>query len=706
MSDVLDRKEFVAGYLVEVEEHLRASDAQLLAIEACLRKNEPHQRRVRELFRALHTLKGLSAMVGVEPVVEIAHEMEAILRTADQSTGQLSFEAVELLLEGVRAIEVRVGSFAGGKAVAAAPLELLDALSSMQPSSLRASAPRRAQIGLEPELLAKLSMAEQAQLTQGASQGRRAVRIQYLPSPARTADGVTITTVRERVGQLAEIVKVLPVAMPKSDLAPAAIAFLLLVLSDRSLEELAAAAFGSSTSLVDIDTQDASSAEETAPPDAETFAGAEDVAADEAISDAPLRTNSIRVDVERLDDAMEKLSELVVTRFRLGRAVGTLRDRGVDVRELMSIMGENARQLRDLRACITRARMVPVRELLERVPLIVRGMNRSTGKQVRLEIDAGAAELDKSVAERVFPAIVHLVRNAVDHAIEPAEERRARGKPEQGLVNVSCFEHSNNELELRIEDDGRGLDAVAIAARAKREVPRNAKELLELITMPGFSTVDRPTSSSGRGMGMEIVQRIAVNSLGGSLTLRTTPGEGSVFTLRIPLSISIVEAFAFACGEQPFVVPVSMVDEIIEVDPSLAVTPPAPGGSMGLRMIERRGRSMPLVSLEGLLALGGAARLAPADSTSPPEPASPRDPARSAASQKALIVRRTDDAFAFAVDRMLGQQEVVVRPLEDPLVKVIGVSGATDLGDGKPTLVLDLIGLIGKATRLTRKAEA
>jgi two-component system, chemotaxis family, sensor kinase CheA len=686
MSDVLDRKEFVAGYLVEVEEHLRASDAQLLAIEASLRKNEPHQRRVRELFRALHTLKGLSAMVGVEPVVEIAHEMEAILRTADQSTGQLSFAAVEVLLEGIRAIEARVGQFGAGKAVAGAPVDLLDALSSMRPSSLSASPPRPALIRLEPELLAKLSTAEQAQLTQGATQGRRVVRLQYLPSAARTAEGVTITTVRERVGQLAEIVKVLPVAVVKSEHAPAAIAFLLLVLSDRSLEELAAAAFGSSTAVVDIDTQGGSAG-------AENAAGAESGATDEAISDAPLRTNSIRVDVERLDDAMEKLSELVVTRFRIGRAVSALRDRGVDVRELTSIMGENARQLRDLRACITRARMVPVRELLERVPLIVRGMNRSTGKQVRLQIEAGTAELDKSVAERVFPAIVHLVRNAVDHAIESAEERRVRGKPEQGLVSVSCFEHSNSELELRVADDGRGLDGAAIAQRAGREAPKNAKELLELITIPGFSTLDRPTSSSGRGMGMEIVQRIAVNSLGGSLTLRTTPGEGSVFTLRIPLSISIVEAFAFACGEQAFVVPVSMVDEIIEVDPCHVVTPPAPGGGTGLRMIERRGRSMPLMSLAGLLAMGDAGHRA-------------SDPDRAALSQKALVVRRTDDAFAFIVDRMLGQQEVVVRPLEDPLVKVIGVAGATDLGDGKPTLVLDLISLIGRANRLTRRAEA
>jgi two-component system chemotaxis sensor kinase CheA len=661
MSDLFDRKEFVAGYLVEVEEHLGAANAQLLAIEANIQKKEPYQRRVREVFRALHTLKGLSAMVGVEPVVEVAHEMETILRVADQGSGQLSSAAVEMLLDGLRAIEGRVAAFGAGKPVAPAPLELLDALSSLQPSSQRPRQPRAGAVGLEPELLAKLSPSEQEQLTQGAAHGRRAIRLQYVPDPARTAAGVTITAVRQKVGALAEIVKVLPVALPKTEAVPGVIAFVLLVLSERSLDELGQAAFGSSATFIDVE------AGEPAPEPRQ-----------DEVDEAPLRTSSIRVDVVRLDDAMEKLSELVVTRFKLERAAGALRERGVDVRELSAVIGENARQLRDLRSCITRARMVPVRELLDRVPLIVRGMNRSTGKQVRLQIDVGNAELDKSVAERVFPAIVHLVRNAIDHAIEPPEERRARGKPEQGLVTVSCLDYSTNELELCVADDGRGLNAAAIAQRAGREAPRNDQELLDLISEPGFSTADRVTSSSGRGMGMEIVRRIATDTLGGSLTLRTTPHVGSAFTLRIPLSISIVDTFAFACGEQPFVVPVSMVEEIIALDSVDIVTPPAPEGRASVRLIESRGRNMPLVSLASLFEVEQAPT----------------------ATQKALVVGRAQAAFAFAVDRMLGQREVVVRPLDDVLVKVAGVSGSTDLGDGKPTLVLDLLGLIPKASRL------
>jgi two-component system chemotaxis sensor kinase CheA len=319
--------------------------------------------------------------------------------------------------------------------------------------------------------------------------------------------------------------------------------------------------------------------------------------------------------------------------------------------------------------------MVSVAELLERVPLIVRGLARATGKPVRVEIDAGRAELDKTVAERIFPAIVHLIRNAVDHAIEPPEERRRLGKPEEGVVRVTCFERSSTQLELSVSDDGRGIDREAVARRAGHPAPADDRALLELLARPGFSTLEEATKTSGRGLGVDIVRRVAVDQLGGELSLRTTPGAGTTFTLRVPLSLTIVDAFSFVCGAQAFVAPVAGVEEILEVDRHRAPRAPAPGRARGVELLERRGEVVPLVSLASLLAL-------PADGGS-----------------KALVVRRNGAPFAFAVSRMLSQQEVVVRPLEDPLVRVVGVSGSTDLGDGQPTLVLDLVGLSGTLPR-------
>ncbi|HVK64080.1 MAG TPA: chemotaxis protein CheW [Polyangium sp.] len=658
MSNAFDASEFLAGYLVEAEEHLSASTMNLLAVETSLRKCENNPRAVRELFRSLHTVKGLSAMVGIEPIVDIAHTMETVLRKADRAAGALSAEAVEALLAGLRAIGERVRALSTGAPVAPAPPPLLDALAALEIT--KDEAPASVELDLDPGLLAKLSATEIAQLLQGAEHGRRALRVDFVPSPARAAEGTTITSVRERIGAFAEIVKVVPLSMPTSDAAPGGLAFALLVLTDATDEALAAAAATRPEHVQALHTRRAFGADPLAEPEAP----------EEDVGEARKR-GIVRVDVARLDDALERLSALVITRFRLARAVDALAAQGVNVGELGEIVKGYGRQVRDLRGAIMRARMVPVAELLDRVPLIVRGLSRATKKPVRVVIDAGKAELDKAVADRVLPAIVHLIRNAVDHAIEPPTERRRLGKPEEGLVRVVCFERSTNQLELGICDDGRGIDREAVARRASRPVPADDAALLDLVTLPGLTTLDQATKTSGRGLGMDIVKR-AVVELGGELSLGTTPGAGTTFTLCIPLTITIVDAFSFVCGEQTFVAPVAAVEEVVEVAPEALVRGPARHTRFGeVRFMERRGEIVPLVNLASVFSL-----------SSKEEP-------------KALVVRRNGAPLAFGIQRMVGQQEVVIRPLEDPLVKVTGVSGSTDLGDGRPTLVLDLIALSG-----------
>lgn len=675
MSSVLDRDEFTAGYLIEADEHVRSAIQNLLAVEAALRSGAPQHRNVRELFRSLHTLKGLSAMVGLEPVVDLAHEMEAIVRDADKRASSLTAAAVELLLKGVRGIEQRIAAFAKKKPVPAPPRKLLEALIAYQSGTDSSSKRSAGTLLLDPELSAKLTAAEHDQLHTGIAAGRRGLRIDFVPSPERSAAGFAITSVRERLCAIAEIVKVVPRAVPKNEDAPAGLAFALLILTDAADDALATAACTQASRFIPITLETEARAEQ-----ASDELGLHD---DELAQDStPVGKSFIRVEVARLDDALEKLSSLVVTRFKLVHAVNALRERGVDIRELSAILHDNHTQLRDLRGAITRARMVSVSELLERVPLVVRALQQSTGKQVRLIVDAGRAELDKAVAERVFPAIVHLVRNAVDHAIEMPSDRQKLGKAAQGTITVSCFEHSDTLLEISVTDDGRGVDATAVAKRAGREVPHDERALLELITLPGLSTLQAATSNSGRGMGMDIVRRIAVDVLGGELLLRTTPGRGSTFTMRLPMSISIVDSFSFVCAEQTFAVPMSIVDEIVELEPARILRTPQPQPdkderASALRLLQRRSEAIPLFTLATLLELGSA-----------PDHA-----------VKAFIIRPQGQAFAFAIDRVLGQQEIVVRPIEDPLVRVTGVAGTTDLGDGRPTLVLDLVGLSSLATR-------
>ena len=682
MTTSLDVKEFIAGFLAEAEELLSSSTTNLMAVDDAQRKGEPQPRAVRELFRSLHTLKGLAAMVGAEPIADIAHEMETLLRAGDRAGGRLPVDAVENLFQGLRAIEERVGQLSRGAPPSPAPRSLVDALASLRVDPTTNTA--RVALDLDPELLAKLTVGEHTQLAAGIAAGRRALRIEFVPSQQHAAQSLNITSVRERIGALGEIVKVLPRSMPATAGKPSSVAFVLIVLTDASSADLCVAAGATADQLVPITALAGAPAVDD--PYTPEVTEVNDI--DELLG--PNKRNVVRVEVARLDDALDHLAALVVTRSRLERAAQDLARGTGSVRALLHIVTENGKQVRDLRASIMRARMVSVGELLDRAPLIVRGLSKSSGKQVRLTVDAGASELDKAVADRLFPAVVHLLRNAVDHAIEGPEERVRAGKPAEGRLHVMCRGRSDNQLELVIEDDGRGVDRTKVAARAHASIPTDDEDLLVLVTRPGLSTRDQVTQTSGRGMGMDIVRRLVVEELGGELRMHTEQGKGTRFVLVVPLSVTILNAFTFRSGGRTFVVPVSAVDDLTEVVPSCVHRPPGNGSSRA-RLLWHRSASIPLFRLSTLLKLddqplsssGGAyGDLGGGTATS---------------AKKAIIVRRNNDVFGFEVDRLIGQQEVVVRPLQDPLVKVPGVAGSTDLGDGHATLVLDLVALAQSA---------
>jgi two-component system chemotaxis sensor kinase CheA len=680
----VDLADFLPAYLVEVEELLGTAHSHLLVLETAARQRSTSPRAARELFRALHTIKGLSAMIDVEPIVEVSHAMETLLRQVNQAGGRLSETALEPLMEGLRAIEQRVRQLADRKPVAAAPKALLERLEGLEASAQGTTGPsaRPVSLELEPTLAAKLSSAEHEQLRSGVTAGRRAIRVDYVPSAERAAQGLTINSVREHLGRQGELVKVVPLSGAAT--GGGNLTFALLLLTEATDEVLLAAAGGPPATVRPLGAPARPEPATPVLPSAPAFEEEEEEALVE-----PRRGNVLRVEVARLDDALEKLAALVVNRSKLARAAAELTAAGAPTRELVQVLQENARQLRDLRSSILHLRMVRVGDVVDRLPLLVRGLRRSTGKQVRLELEVGDAELDKAVADRLLPSLVHLVRNAVDHALERPEERGAAGKPEEGLVRLECHARSSGWLELSVRDDGRGVDAAAVAARAGVPVPDSSAELLELLCRPGLSTRKSADTTSGRGMGMDIVKRVIVDQLGGELRMDTQAGQGTTFTLRVPLTITIVDAFVFECAALRYAVAVSSVEEIIEVDPARLVRPPhlAEGG---VTMVERRGQAIPLVSLERLLR---------------------RDSGRPGPAPKALVVRQRGTPVAFAVDRLMGQQEIVLRPLEDPLVRVPGVAGATDLGDGLPTLVLDLSGLgaarggAGLPERVARRGE-
>ncbi|HEY4105537.1 MAG TPA: Hpt domain-containing protein, partial [Polyangiaceae bacterium] len=332
-------RDFIAAYLVEAEEHLAAASSQLLAIESAQQNGETNPRAVRETFRSLHTIKGLSAMVGVEPIVTIAHRMETFLREADRSSTALPMKAIDALLHGVRAIEQRIVALGRGDAVSAPSEELMARLDSLglSPAPVVPATPL---LELEAALLEKLAPFERDQLTRAIAGGERAVRADFYPSPERAAEGLSINSLRERLGTVAEIVRVLPRAVPVSANAPGGLAFVVLLHTRRTNEDLARAsglrldAFGSLTREL---AEPESTGLEATEPALELSAPARE----EEGFDSHARRGIVRVDVTRLDAAMDGLSSLIVTRFRLAHAAAALSERGVNTRELSQIIADS-----------------------------------------------------------------------------------------------------------------------------------------------------------------------------------------------------------------------------------------------------------------------------------------------------------------------------------------------------------------------------
>lgn len=649
MSERVDLQEFVGGFVAEAVELVAAANEALKEIEAANAANTTRPKSVRDLFRALHTIKGLAGMIGVEPIVELAHAMETLVRAAERSGGRLRAGAVEVSIQGVQAINDRVRAVAEQRPVAPAPERLLAALAATDASSEQPSAPPP----ITKEWDGRLSQGERQQMFVALRANAKVWSLTFEPTAEKAARGVSIATVRARLNELGELIKVAPRSVPGED-GKSRVAFDILLVSPSVREVLAEVVVASPETVQPI----VLPAEPVADPEV----------VDHGPDVTPVGRATVRVELARLDELQEQLSLLIVSRFRLEREIAAIAEAGGNVRRLREISDLQARQLRDLRRAVLRARMVRVAEVLDPLSLLVRSLARPGLKELKLEIDAAGTEVDKAVADRLLPAIIHLVRNAVDHAIEPLEERRRAGKPPAGLLRVSCREIGSNQLELRIEDDGRGIDRAAVGHRAGRSVETD-EELLGVLTTPGFSTRDVVSQTSGRGVGMDIVRRIAVSDLGGEIALTTELGVGTSFALRVPLTIAIIDVFSFQCGSQAFVVPASGIEEIFELARDREVRPPSRGmrGEVVVSLVERRDRPLALVSLGALLQVDDGAR-----------------------AEKALVIRRNGEALAFTVDRMIGRQEVVVRPLEDPLVHAPGIAGATDLGDGRPTLVLDL----------------
>ncbi|MBD3558253.1 chemotaxis protein CheW, partial [Planktothrix sp. FACHB-1355] len=437
-------------------------------------------------------------------------------------------------------------------------------------------------------------------------------------------------------------------------------------------------------------------------------------------------SNVVRVDLARLDELMQMVGELVITRSRLADNLNNLKTilPASHLRTLRETNLTLERQLRDLREGVMRVRMVPIGEIFVRMQFAIRDLVKETQKQVVLEVSGETTEIDKFIVERMMNPLLHLVRNAVSHGLEEQQERVRWGKSPQGKIALRATT-VGEMVTIEVEDDGRGVNVEAVTSSAREQesigadTTLSSETLLDLICASGFSTRKEADLTSGRGVGMTVVKN-TVTELGGFLSLDTQVGRGTRFIIQLPLTLAIADALIVSVSGQTFAIPLSSVHEITQV-PSADVTlyptfanASVMGGEWGdkffkpLReskwenneMIAHRGTVLPLIRLARIFNLENEIPGSDAEENLQPtlkkELNTQTNILQSINSQSLLnlvVVGNGFSAAAIVVDRILGQREIVVRPLTDPLVQVTGIAGATELGDGYAVLILDIIAL-------------
>lgn len=381
----------------------------------------------------------------------------------------------------------------------------------------------------------------------------------------------------------------------------------------------------------------------------------------------------IRVDSAKIEQLINMVGELVITQSVMQRCT---RQGGAD--QLQLALDRLDKNTRDLRDSVLKVRMIPVASAFQRLPRLVHDLSGDLGKEVELALEGSEAELDKSLLEQIVDPLMHLVRNCLDHGLEDPSTRRAKGKPEKGLITVRAYHQSGN-IVIEVSDDGRGIDLERLRAKASEmgldSSSMAERELTDLIFHPGLSTAPKVSAISGRGVGMDVVRRNVLN-LGGSISVTSIEGQGTKFLLRLPLTLAILDGQQIRIGDEVHIVPMFSV---IECQPLKAQSLTTITGSQNLYYY--RDHYIPVVSLARALGIEGV-----------PE------------GQEALvmIVEWAGQRAAILADELLEQQQVVVKSLEKNYRRVEGILGATIAGDGSVALILDVASLIQRSASLVQ----
>ncbi len=640
-----DMRTYRDVFLSESAEYVQSIVDGMLRLEKVPDDLEP----VEVVFRGAHSLKGMAAAMGYERTADLTHKMESLMDTVRGGAQSADRGLVDLMLRAADAVRLLIDDEANDRVA-------FDAGAILAELAARTQLDRGSTLGMTAEGESVFDV------TSRDGDGGAEVLVTVSLEESCVLKSVRAYMVIKRLSHIGRVVETHPSARDIED-ENFGLSFEVVLQTPRPAADVAKAVEAVSE-VASAEVADRARSCPIGPP-----AYAEDEAHGRFKNAIPKlsETQTVRIAIGHLDTLVNLVGEIVTVRSRLENLIS--HDGSPDVREALEDLG---RISSDLQHEVMQTRMVPVGNIFNRFPRMVRDLSCDLGKDIEFEMEGLGIELDRTVLDEVGDPLVHLLRNAIDHGIEPSGVRVASGKSPRGTVRLSAS-RERDQIRLVVSDDGRGIDEDLIWAKAVERglvTPQMregypAADILMLTCAPGFSTTEVATKVSGRGVGMDVV-RGKIQHLGGSLSIRSEPGVGSEFVLSLPLTLAIVQTLLVGSGEQVFALPLSFVSEVLSRD------------EMDLDTIEgspvlslRDGSVVPVYRLDVLIGAHADHARAPEDS------------------EHIVIVEVGDQIRGLTVGSLIGRQEVVIKPLARALKQAKGLGGATVLGDGSVALILD-----------------
>ncbi|MFC4409196.1 chemotaxis protein CheW [Chungangia koreensis] len=681
----MELSQYMEMFIEESKEHLQSVNDHLLELE----KNPDDLAIVNEVFRSAHTLKGMSATMGFEDIANLTHNMENVLDAIRNSKISVTPEILDVVFKAADQLEEMVMDIADGgegKLDVSIVVGQLDRIEKGEPLLNETAATTETpafvqEISTVSENRLQYDEYELTIISQSIEQQFNTYEISVQLREDTLLKAARVFMVFELLEQMGEVIKSLP-TVDQLEAEQFDYEFHVCFVTKETTEDLQKKLLKvsevdevlitpvtvSTVNNLKEEQELTASVSETAVIEANVGNQASEPKKESGSASSHARSKTIRVNIERLDILLNLFEELIIDRGRLQSIAADLKH--ADLNETVERITRNTG---DLQSIILNMRMIPVDTVFNRFPKMVRQLARDLNKQINLQIIGAETELDRTVIDEIGDPLVHLIRNALDHGIESPEERIAAGKSAEGTVNLRAF-HSGNHVFIELEDDGAGINREKVLSKAisKGIVTEESGKLLtdrqvnELIMASGFSTAEKISDISGRGVGLDVV-KTTIESLGGSISIDSTQGKGSLFSIQLPLTLSIISVMLVELADEIYAVPLSSIIETSIIRSSDIMN------AHNQKVIDFRGKVVPLIFLKDIFDTEGQIE---------------------EEFHSVIIVRKGDKLAGLVVDSFIGQQEVVLKSLGNYLTDIFAISGATILGTGQVALIVDCNALI------------